>query len=39
MMEDGVEFDEIMITTIADIKPKSLDVHAIVTIACLQRNR
>ena len=29
MMEDGVEFDEIMITTIADIKPKSLDVHAI----------
>ena len=29
MMEDGVEFDEIMITTIADIKPKSVDVHAI----------
>lgn len=29
MMEDGVEFDEIMITTIADINPKSLDVHAI----------
>ena len=29
MMEDGVEFDEIMITTIADIKPKSLDVHTI----------
>jgi len=29
MMEDGVEFDEIMITTIADINPKRVDVHAI----------
>ena len=29
MMEDGVQFDEIMITTIADLRPKSLDVHSI----------